>query len=439
MDILKQEDIMEKQNFVLKGNLCYSLDEQHLQVVEQGFLVCEDGVSAGVYETLPAEYREYPVVDYGDKLIVPGLVDLHVHAPQYAFRGLGMDMELLDWLNTHTFPEEAKYGDKEYAAKAYGIFADQLKHSATTRACIFATVHREATRLLMDLLEETGLKTMVGKVNMDRNTPDYLVEESAECSASETVAWLEETAGRYERTKPILTPRFTPSVTDDLMGRLKEIQKTYHLPVQSHLSENPGEIDWVKELCPWSSCYGDAYDHFGMFGGAGGTDDCKTIMAHCVYSGEEERKLIKDRGVYVAHCPQSNTNLASGIAPVRRYLEEGIHIGLGSDVAGGFTESMFRAMADAVQVSKLYWRLVDDKCKPLTMEEAFYLGTKGGGSFFGAVGSFEKGYELDAVILDDAKLRHPQPLELKDRLERFIYLSDERHIVGKYVAGRKIF
>ncbi len=392
-----------------------------------------------MYETLPAQYREYPVVDYGSKLIVPGLVDLHVHAPQYAFRGLGMDMELLDWLNTHTFPEEAKYRDREYAAKAYGIFADQLKHSATTRACIFATVHREATELLMDLLEETGLKTMVGKVNMDRNTPDYLVEESAEASAADTVAWLKETAGRYERTKPILTPRFTPSVTDDLMEQLKEIQKTYHLPVQSHLSENPGEIDWVKELCPWSSCYGDAYDRFGMFGGTGEADDCKTIMAHCVYSGEEERKLMKDRGVYVAHCPQSNTNLASGIAPARRYLEEGISIGLGSDVAGGFTESIFRAMADAVQVSKLYWRLVDESAKPLTMEEAFYMGTKGGGSFFGKAGSFEKGYELDAVILDDAKLRHPQPLEIKDRLERFIYLSDERHIVGKYVAGRKIF
>ena len=122
-----------------------------------------------------------------------------------------------------------------------------------------------------------------------------------------------------------------------------------------------------------------------------------------------------------------------------RDREEGIHIGLGSDVAGGFTESIFRAMADAVQVSKLYWRLVDESAKPLTMEEAFYMGTKGGGSFFGKVGSFEKGYELDAVILDDAKLRHPQPLEIKERLERFIYLSDERHIVGKYVAGSKIF
>lgn len=427
---------MAKQRVVWKGNLCYSVNVTELRVVEHGYLVCEDGISAGVYEELPEKYQSYPVVDYGDKLIIPGLVDLHLHAPQYPFRSLGMDMELLDWLNTHTFPEEAKYGDLEYAKKAYGIFVSQLTRSATTRACIFATVHLPATELLMDLLEESGLITLVGKVNMDRNTPDCLVEESAVKSAEDTLHWLEETVGRYGRTSPIVTPRFTPSVSDELMGRLKEIQKRYHLPVQSHLSENPGEIEWVKKLCPWSSCYGDAYDRFGMLGG---DEDCKSIMAHCVYSDEEERRLLKERGVYVAHCPQSNTNLASGIAPVRTYLEEGIHIGLGSDVAGGFTESIFRAMTDAVQVSKLYWRLVDETKKPLTMEEAFYLGTKGGGSFFGNVGSFEDGCELDAVILDDAELPHPQPLSVRERLERLIYLSDDRHIAGKYVRGRKIF
>lgn len=427
---------MEKQVFVLKGNLCYSTGQKKLRVVEHGYLVCEDGISAGVYEELPAHYMGCPVTDYGDKLIIPGLVDLHLHAPQYAFRGLGMDMELLEWLNTHTFPEEAKYRDLEYARDAYNIFVDDLKHGATTRACVFATVHLPATEYLMDRLESSGLKTMVGKVNMDRNTPDYLVEESAEKSAADTIQWLERTQGKYVRTKPILTPRFIPSVSDELMRQLREIRQAYGLPVQSHLSENQAEVEWVKELCPWSQCYGDAYDRFGLFGGA---EDGRTIMAHCVYSGDEERRLMKKRGVYVAHCPQSNTNLASGIAPVRKYLEEEIHVGLGSDVAGGFTESVFRAMADAVLVSKLYWRLVDEAMKPLTVEEAFYLGTRGGGSFFGNVGSFERGYELDAVILDDSKLRHPQHLEIKKRLERVIYLSDDRHIVGKYVAGRKIF
>ena len=218
------------------------------------------------------------------------------------------------------------------------------------------------------------------------------------------------------------------------MEKLKGIQEQYGLPVQSHLSENMGEIAWVKELCPWSECYGDVYDHFGLFGG-----DVKTIMAHCVWSGEEETERLRERGVYVAHCPQSNTNLSSGIAPVRRYLDQGLKVGLGTDVAGGSSASVFRAMADAIQVSKLRWRLQDESLKPLTFTEAFYLGTKGGGSFFGKVGSFEADYEFDALVLNDSGLRHPQPLSLQERLERFIYLADERHIEAKYVAGKKVF
>ena len=194
------------ENFVLKGNICYSQDAQTLVTVEQGYLVCLEGRSAGVYRELPQEYAAFPLKDYGDRMIVPGLVDLHIHAPQYSFRGLGMDLELLEWLNTRTFPEEAKYRDAEYAKKAYSIFADNMKRSATTRACIFATLHREATEVLMDLMEESGLKTMIGKVNMDRNCPDFLIEDSAEASAKETVRWLEEISGRYRNTEPILTP-----------------------------------------------------------------------------------------------------------------------------------------------------------------------------------------------------------------------------------------
>ncbi len=421
-------------SFVLKGNIIYSNDDRTLKTVEQGYLVCREGKSAGVFQELPEQFKDYPLEDWGDMLLVPGLVDLHIHAPQFAFRGMGMDLELLDWLNTNTFPEEAKYADLEYAQKAYGIFADSMKKSATTRACIFGTIHRPATELLMDLMEETGLKTMIGKVNMDRNSPDFLKEQSAEASEQETLRWLEETGSRYENVKPILTPRFIPSCTDDLMERLGKLQKEYGLPVQSHLSENQGEVAWVKELCPASRFYGDAYDRFGLFGGNG-----KTVMAHCVSSSEEEIELIKERGVTIAHCPQSNTNLSSGVAPVRTYLDRGVKVGLGSDVAGGSGESIFRAMADAIQVSKLRWRLKDDRLKPLTVEEAFYLGTLGGGSFFGKVGSFQEGYELDLLILDDGSLPHPQTLTLRERLERFIYLSDDRHIKGKYVGGYRIF
>ena len=425
---------MNESVFILKGNIVYSQDKEKLRVLEDHYLIGENGLVKGVFANLPAEYEALPVKDYGECLIIPGLIDLHVHAPQYAFRGMGMDMELLEWLETNTFPEEAKYQNLEYAGNAYQIFTQNLKKSATTRACIFGTIHRDATLLLMDQLEQSGLVTYVGKVNMDRNCPDYLREESAEESGLETVEWIKDVLHRkYQNTMPILTPRFTPSCSDELMENLKKIQLYYQIPVQSHLSENPGEIAWVKELCPWSEFYGDAYDRFGLFGA-----DSRTVMAHCVYSGAEERQRMKENGVFIAHCPESNLNLSSGVAPVRTFMEEGLRVGLGSDVAGGSTENLFQAMALAVQASKMRWRMQDDSLRPLTLEEVFYMGTRGGGEFFGNVGSFEPGFELDAVVLDDTRLLHPQTLDVRARLERMIYLADEREVRAKYVRGKEI-
>ena len=421
--------------FALKGAVCFSTDSRHLTCLEDAYLVCQDGRSVGVFPKLPEHFSGIPVRNVSPCLIIPGMTDLHLHAPQYAFHGRYMDLELLDWLNTVTFPEESRYSDPDYAAKAYTIFADDIKKSATTRASVFGTLHVEASELLMDLMEKTGLRTFIGKVNMDRNGSATLQEKSAVVSVRDTVRWLTDTAGKYENVKPILTPRFTPSCTDELMTGLAEIQRTYCLPVQSHLSENQSEIAWVKELCPGTSFYGEAYDQFGLFGG----ENCPTIMAHCVYSSDAEISLMKKRNVFIAHCPQSNTNLSSGIAPARRYLDEGLHLGLGTDIAGGHSLSMLRAVADAIQVSKLRWRLVDDTLKPLSLEEAFYMATMGGGAFFGKVGSFLEGYEFDALILDDSSLRHPQQLSARERLERLIYLSDDHCITGKYVSGNKIF
>lgn len=419
--------------FALKGTICFSETKDNLFVQENSFVVCEDGICKGVYKELPEKYKGIPCADYGDCLILPGMVDLHVHAPQYSFRGLGMDMELIDWLNTHTFPEESKYSDLEYAKKAYEIFVKDIQAGATTRACIFGTIHTKATLLLMEMLEQAGMSAYVGKVNMDRNSPDYLCESSAIQSAQDTKEWIEESAQRFQRVKPILTPRFIPSCSDEMMEKLSILQKEYKLPVQSHLSENLGEIQWVQELCPDTRFYGEAYDKYQMFGGS-----AKTIMAHCVYSTEEEIQRMKEQEVFVAHCPESNVNLASGIAPVRKYLDLGMKIGLGSDVAAGSGLSLFKAMAMAVQCSKLRWRLADQSLAPLKIEEAFYLATKGGGEFFGKVGSFEEGYEFDAVIINDSSLEHPQEFDGKHRIERLIYLAEDNHIVEKYIAGKKV-
>lgn len=426
---------MKETSFVLKGDFCWSSGPNTIETREDGYLVCVSGVSAGVFSALPEQYAALPLLDWSGKLVTPGLTDLHVHAPQYAFRGLGMDLELLDWLNTNTFPEEGRYADLGYAQQAYRIFVRDMLRGPNTRACVFATVHVPATEALMELLEESGLETMVGKVNMDRNCPDPVREESAEHSARATVEWLERIAGKCARTRPILTPRFIPSCTDALMERVAELQKKYALPVQSHLSENRGEVEWVGTLCPKSSSYGDAYASFDLFGGG-----VKTVMAHCVLSDANERRLMKERGVYVAHCPQSNENLSSGVAPVRAFLEEGLRVGLGSDVAGGSALSIFRAMTDAVQASKLRWRLLDQRLPPLTVAEVFWLGTAGGGSFFGKVGSFAPGYELDAIALDDGRLKAgPRGYSLRERLERVIFLSEDRDVAHKVVRGRQLF
>ena len=424
-------------SFVLKGDICYSRIKEELTVCPSGYVVCVDGVSKGVFSELPEIYRNLPVVDYGNNLIFPGLVDLHIHAPQFSYRGTGMDLELLDWLTHQAFPEEAKFADLDYAREAYGIFADAMKKSATTRACIFASRHRPATELLMELMEKSGLVSYVGKVNMDREAPDPLREESAEYSAAETVAWVENTAGKFSRTKPILTPRFIPSCTNELLVNLGEIRRKYCLPIQSHLSENKGEIEWVRQNVPQATFYGEAYDLFGLFGDLG---DSKTLMAHCVWSTDVEIELMKKQGVFIVHCPASNTNVYSGIAPMRKYLNEGMKLGLGSDVAGGHTESMFRAISDTVQVSKLYLRVIDQNAPFVTFPEAFWLATKAGGEYFGKVGSFEEGYEFDAVVLDDSGYPHPQEMTIQQRMERAVYLSmDITGLQAKYVQGEEIF
>ena len=418
--------------FVMKGDICYSIDATTLRTLEGGYLVCDDGHSAGVFEALPDQYLTWPLLDFSGKMIVPGLVDLHMHAPQFTFRALGMDKELIDWLNEYTFPEEAHYRDMEYAQAAYEIVADELRRGPNTRTVLFATLHSEATERLMALMEETGLVSYVGRVNMDRNGPPELCESSAEASLSGTREWIERTINQYRNTKPILTPRFIPTCTDALMRGLSALQEAYGLPMQSHLSENQSEVEWVRELCPKSENYADAYYQSGAMRGL------PTIMAHCVWCDANELALLARSGTFVAHCPQSNINIASGIAPIRRYLRHGLRVGLGSDVAGGAHLSIFRAMSDAIGVSKLRWRLVDAGDEPLTLAEAFYLGTLGGGAFFGKVGSFEAGYEFDALVIDEGAMRSAVPLSMEDRLARVVHLSDDRHIERKFVRGMRV-
>jgi guanine deaminase len=430
---------VQNNSFILLGDLCWSRNPRSLETRAGAYLVCREGKSAGVFEKIPREYASFPVIDRRGKLILPGLTDLHTHAPQFGFRALGMDMELLEWLETKAFPEEAKFKNPSYALFAYEAFVEGLRKGPNTRICVYATIHVEATLILMDLLEKSGLVCYAGKVNMDRNCPGYLKEENAASSLEATRAWLKAWEGGSGRVRPILTPRFIPSCSDELLRGLGEMREEFDLPLQSHLSENQKEIQWVRELCPASSSYAGAYRDFGLFGPS-------TIMAHCVWSDGEEMELLARHGAMIAHCPQSNTNLASGFAPARRFLERGVKIGLGSDVAGGAHSSIFRAMGDAIQVSKLR-RFIPGGSEEdaLSLEEAFYLATLGGGALFASgsdgskgPGSFEAGYDFDALVIDDRDLAAPFNLSIPERLERVVYLSEDRHILEKYAAGQAV-
>ncbi len=425
---------MEK-SFILRGGIAFSDSKNNITTYYRGYLVCVDGICKGAFPSLPEEYKDLKLYDYGERLIIPGMTDLHVHAPQYTFRGIGMDEELLEWLSTYTFPEEAKYADMEYAKKAYSYFSEDLRRCFSTRAVVFGTLHNDATIELMDQLDETGVITYVGKVNMDRNGGVDLQEADADASLTATKDWLERIKGRYTNTFPILTPRFIPSCSDELMKGLGELSLETGLRIQSHLSENKSEIAWVKELVPSSTSYANAYELFDTMG----TPECPTIMAHCLHSDDEEMNILKKHGAYIAHCADSNMNLTSGIAPIRKFLDAGVNIGLGTDVAAGSSMNMVKTMLITLQASKMYYRLVDQNVKPLTFEEVFYLATEGGGSYFGKVGSFKPGYDFDAVVVDDSKMYSMRDMSIRERIERMCYNDADAIIKDKYVKGRKVY
>lgn len=415
--------------YLVHGDLCFSTAPRHIETMEASYLHVKDGKCISCYKELPEALSSLEIKDYSGNLIIPGMVDLHLHAPQYAYRGTKMDLPLLDWLNSNTFPEEAKYEDMNYAKAAYKNFVEDLKESPTTRAVIFATLHKEATLCLMDLLEKSGLETMVGKVNMDRNSPDYLTEHSAEEALENTRNWLQAIPKDYRHCHPILTPRFTPTCSDALMEGLGKIKKEKGIPLQSHLSENKAEIAWVKELCPDTKNYGESYDRYGLLQ--------HSVMAHCVHTREDELELLKERECYICHCPQSNTNLQSGVAPVKYFLEKGAKLGLGTDVAGGANLSMFRAITDAIHVSKLRSCLLLEDAA-ITVEEAFFMASLSGGGFFGKVGSFLTGYEADFLVYE-RKRESIREESLLERLEMLLYTEKELfRMKAKFVSGRQI-
>lgn len=415
---------------ILKGDIVYTLEKDRFELHEDAFLVSEEGRILGIFTEIPVEYRGFEVIDHSGKLIIPAFTDLHTHAPQFANKGLGYDRELLEWLNTYTFPEEEKFRDLDYSERIYMRFIRELIREGTLNAVVYGSVFKESTSLLINLLQEAGIRAYVGKVNMDRNTIPSMIEDT-ETSIKET----EELILEFEHSdlvKVIITPRYIPTCSPALLKGLGELARIYSVPVQSHLNETLAEVNWVRQLNPDGADYASVYMDSGLFG------QTRTIMAHCIHSTDDEVAILKKQGVFAAHCPDSNINLSSGIMPVRAFLDQDIPVGLGTDIAGGESLSIIHVMISAIKASKLKFLESDHKLKALGISEAFYLATKGGGAFFGSTGSFEKEYYCDALVIDDDGLCPDKDLTLRERIERYVYLGSSEQIMARYFHGEPI-
>ena len=415
---------------ILKGTIISAPALGQLEITENGYLVAENGIIQGVYEILPEKYVGHEIEGSGSDLILQSFSDMHLHAPQYPMLGMGMDLPLLQWLDTYTFPTEAKFADPDYARKVYRQLALELAQNGTTRVCMFSSLHREATLILMEELENAGITGYVGKVNMDRNGSETLQETTSE-SITETLDWLEQ-CQKFKHIKPIITPRFTPSCTDELMETLGKVANAYELPVQSHLSENTGEIALVAQLHPDCKQYWETYAKYGLW-------NDRTLMAHCVWSDERERKAMKDAGVTVVHCADSNQNIVSGVAPIRVMLNEGLKVTLGSDIAGGDHLCMFDVTAASIRASKARRILDNWGTDFLTVPEAWYLATSAGAEFFGEKPGFAPGNSLHAIVLRDKDLPSAHELTVRERFERCVYRRQKNAIRSVWSAGRKIY
>lgn len=415
---------------ILKGSLVHTPQKDCFSIHPKSYLVISDGLVENIYTVLPQKFNGIPVQDFGDRLIFPGFCDLHTHAPQYINSGIGYDEELLPWLMKYTFPLESRYADLAFAEESYKRFINALWSKGTTRASVFATMHLPASILLFSLFKKSGLGAYIGKVNMDRNAIPEL-SETTRSSLEDTLAFVESCKDPQGLVRPILTPRFVPSTTPGLMMGLGDMAEKYDLAIQSHVSENRTEIQFVRELHPDIASFTEVYETYGLL------RPDKTIMAHAIHLSEKEAQIMLDRRIHIAHCPQSNFNMSSGIMPLRKYLDMGISVGLASDVAGSHLLGMPQNIVSACIASNQYWFDHPDY-RQARLSEAFYLATKGSGSFFGKVGSFEPGYEADVLVADEDGADRLIERTIEERIQKFIYTGDERNILLRIVRGRDI-
>lgn len=412
-----------------KGNVIYSESKDVLISKENSYILVLDGAVKKICSELPEGFPKDNIIDWGNKLIIPGFCDMHVHAPQFLQRGIGMDRELLDWLNTYTYPSEAKFKDKEHARKVYTFFVDELLRHGTLHVNCFPSIHYEASEILFDILEQRGLFAFTGKLNMDQNSPEYYIENT-EQSISDTERFIKQHQ-RSGNVKAAIVPRFTITCSEKLLASLGSLSEKYEVPVHSHMCEAVNEMKVVKELFPEYNNGAEIFYRNNLLG------QRPTIMAHCIFMDEDVLKLMKNPNCMAVHCPDATANInAGGIMPVKKLLEMGINLAIGSDIGSGASLSIARGIASTIQHSKIR-NMFDPQWGAVNLAEAFYMATRSGGRYFKNVGAFEEGYCFNALVIDDGNmcLEDITPVE---RLERFCYAGDDRNICMRYIMGKEV-
>ncbi|KFZ37760.1 guanine deaminase [Shewanella mangrovi] len=405
---------------------------QSYQYFADGLLVIEHGLIVELRDYHADDASKYPhLEDRSGQLIMPGFVDTHIHYAQTEMIA-AYGEQLLEWLDTYTFPTEQQFADKTYASKIAKFVINELLKNGTTSALVFGTVHSQSVDAIFEQAEERHMRLIAGKVMMDRNAPDYLLD-TPQSGYAESKALIEKWHNRG-RLQYAITPRFAPTSTAEqltLAGQLHaEYPDTY---VQTHVSENKNEIEWAKSLFPECDGYFDIYQRFGLSGP-------KSIFSHAIHLTDEEWQAFSDTDSVIAFCPSSNMFLGSGLFPLARAHCDKVRVGLGTDVGAGTSFSPLQTLCDAYKVMQL-------QGQKLSALDGFYLVTLGGAialSLDDKIGSLAIGSEADLVVLDWAatdvqRLRMQNAKGLEDSLFALMMLGDERNVAATYVAGRCVY
>lgn len=385
-----------------------------------------------------------------ESILMPGLVDLHIHAPQWPQLGKALDEPLEVWLQKYTFPLEARYEDVDFARIVYRDLVRSLLAHGTTTAVYFATTHVEASVELAQICLDEGQRAFVGKVAMDdiRQCPEYYRDQSAQTAIEDTRSFINRVhalAGREEAlVRPIITPRFIPSCTDELLQGLGELAAETGCLVQTHCSESDWERDFVLERHGRTDS--EVLRDFGLLRE-------HTVLAHSNFVNEQDLELIREKGAAVAHCPLSNFYFANAVFPLRLALDMDVRTGLGSDISGGHSPSVLDACRQGLIASRVHGSGVDAttpaanrgvSSTPVTVAEMLWLATAGGGEAIGlSVGKFAPGFRFDAVLIETNRPNSPIKIwpgidTLEETAAKIILNASRDDIVRVWVEGREV-